>query len=38
MSDYSDLPEFSEENEEPEIWDEHRWEEFMREHFQRGIP
>jgi len=31
MSDYKDLPEFSEENEEPEIWDEHRWEEFMRE-------
>lgn len=26
-----DLPEFFDENEEPEIWDEFRWEEFMRE-------
>lgn len=35
MSDYSDWPGKSDENDEPEIWDEHRWEEFMQESDKR---
>lgn len=31
MTDYNDTSEFSDEYEEPEIWDEYRWEEFIRE-------
>lgn len=31
MSGFNDIPEFSDEYEEPEIWDEHRWEAFMQE-------
>ena len=30
MSDYNNWPGKSDENEDPQIWDEHRWEEFMQ--------
>lgn len=35
MSDYNEWPEKSDENEDPQIWDEYKWEEFMQESDKR---